>query len=132
MHSDITDKEIKQLQQQLKQRYLELRGEISEELLKSDNEHFKDLAGQVGDLEDLSVADLLVDLNLANIDRHIQEIRDIDAALISIAEKNYGICVQCDNPINPQRLKAQPTATRCLECANVYEKTHAHPSYSSL
>lgn len=132
MPGELTDQDLSLFRQQLKQRYFELREEVRDELLKSDNEHFNELSGQVGDLEDLSVADLLVDLNLASIDRHIRELREIDEALIQIAERNYGICLQCNQPINPERLRAQPTAKRCLKCATVYEKTHAHPTYSSI
>ena len=79
MPSVLSDKQINELKKQLKQRFFELREEIRQELLESDNEHFIELAGQVHDMEEESVADLLVDLNLAIIDQHVEEIREIDA-----------------------------------------------------
>jgi len=47
----------------------------------------------------------------------LQEIQQIRAALRRIAEGGYGVCVQCGEPIDPKRLKALPTATRCIACA---------------
>lgn len=125
MLPELTGKQVTDLSQSLKKRFYELREEVRQELLKSDDQHFIDFAGRVHDLEEASVADLLVDLSLASIDRHIQEIRDIDAALIRIAKHSYGICTDCDLPIPTERLITQPTASRCLRCQELYEKTHA-------
>lgn len=47
----------------------------------------------------------------------IQEVRQIREALRRIAEGTYGVCAKCGEPINPKRLKALPTATRCIACA---------------
>ncbi|SRR6266581_3301270 len=47
----------------------------------------------------------------------LQEIRQIRDALTRIAEGGYGVCAQCGEPIDPKRLKALPTATKCISCA---------------
>jgi RNA polymerase-binding transcription factor DksA len=47
----------------------------------------------------------------------LQEIRQIRDALKRIAEGGYGVCAQCGEPIDPKRLKALPTATKCISCA---------------
>jgi RNA polymerase-binding transcription factor DksA len=116
----------------LEQRYSELREEIRQELLKSDEQHFIDLAGQVHDLQDESVADLLVDLDLAILDMHIEEIRDIDAALIRIASGSYGECTDCSTAIDEKRMRAWPTAKRCQPCQTRYESSHAVPAHPSM
>ena len=128
----LTDKQLSDQKQKLKLRFYELREEIRQELLKSDNEKFNELAGGVHDLEEASVADLLVDIQLASVDRHVEEIRDIDAALIRIASGTYGVCQDCEQDINIQRLQAFPSAKRCPQCQVEYEKTHAHPGRPSL
>jgi uncharacterized protein (DUF983 family) len=41
-----------------------------------------------------------------------------------------GACNDCGEPIGYNRLMAYPTAKRCVQCQEVYEKTHAgnlHP-----
>jgi RNA polymerase-binding transcription factor DksA len=81
----------------LNNRQGKLRDEIREELLRSDEEHYIDLAGSVHDAGEESVADLLADLNIAIIDRQVNEIRQIEAALMRMADGTYGVCVECGN-----------------------------------
>jgi RNA polymerase-binding transcription factor DksA len=128
----LTDKQRKELKQQLKDRYFELREEIRQELLRSDDQHFIDLAGLVHDIEEESVADLLVDLDLTLVDMHVEEIRQIDAALIRLAEGNYDLCVNCSGDIPVERLKACPTAKRCTPCQAAYEHSHLGPEGHTL
>ncbi len=125
MSVELSEQQLDEFKKQLKAQYLQLREEIRQNLLRSDNENFKELAGSVHDVSDEALADLLVDINNATIDRQIQEIRDIDAALLRIASKTYGECIDCQQPIAVQRLQAYPTAKRCLSCQEVYERTHA-------
>ncbi len=128
----LTDKRLHDFKKKLKERFYVLREEVRLEMLNSGEQTYIELAGQVHDHEEESVADMLVDLQLANIDRHIEEIREIDAALIRIAKRNYGICSDCEGEIDLQRLMAYPSAKRCLECQNRYEKNHAPVGHTSL
>jgi DnaK suppressor protein len=47
----------------------------------------------------------------------IYEIYQIREALKRISEGTYGICAHCGEDIDPKRLEALPTATRCISCA---------------
>lgn len=40
----------------------------------------------------------------------------IDGALRRIADGDYGYCFTCGEPIDPRRLQADPTVTRCIAC----------------
>lgn len=128
----LNDKQLGEFSRVLKKRFRDLREQIREELLQSDHEHYIDLAGQVHDLEEESVADLLVDLELAVIDRHVEEIREIDTALMRIARGEYGTCTDCRDEIGVARLKARPTATRCSPCQSNYEHNHVGPRRPTL
>ena len=77
MPAELSETQIDQLKEHLTQRFYNLRKEISQELLASDDEQYIRLAGEVNDTGDRSVADLLVDINLAVLDQHINEIRDM-------------------------------------------------------
>ena len=123
---------VNQMHQRLEQRFRELRELIRQELLSSDDEQYVDLAGRVHDTGDESVADLLADVNLAVIDRHVEEIRDIDAALLRIAAGSYGRCANCSEAIDPARLDAYPTALRCHRCQSRQEQTHVQPGRPKL
>jgi len=39
-----------------------------------------------------------------------------------IDDGTYGVCVECDNNITHERLKARPVATLCIECKVDLEK----------
>jgi DnaK suppressor protein len=108
-------------------RWRELREATREALLRCEGEGYEDVAGRVADLEDQSLADLLVDVNLAEIGRDVQEIRDIERALQRIALGTYGVCVGCGQPIERERLEAYPTASRCAICQRAYEHSHMSP-----
>ena len=63
-------------------------------------------------------ADLADDEALAGIDDVLrQEAADIRGALLRIANGTYGTCAVCGGEIGEERLKALPTATRCIGCA---------------
>lgn len=128
----LSEKQTNELKSQLEKRFLELRAEIRQELLASDSEQYNQIAGQVHDLGDDSLADLLVDINLAVIDHHIQEVKEIEATLLRISAGEYGICIDCNTLIEYKRLEVQPTAKRCVNCQAVYERTHAHPGQHKL
>lgn len=98
-----------------------VREDIRRELLKYDSERYSDLADQVADSGDKSVADLLVDIDLAEITRDVQEFRDIEAALLRIAHGTFGECIDCGGEIEPERLQALPSAAKCYRCQRVTE-----------
>jgi RNA polymerase-binding protein DksA len=124
MSAELSEGQVRELKHTLEKQYRELREEIRQELLNYDNEQYLELAGRVHDMEDESVADLLVDLNLAAVDRHIHALQSVDAALLRIGTDEYGACVDCESPIGYSRLKVNPAASRCLECQEKFERTH--------
>jgi RNA polymerase-binding protein DksA len=130
MNSQLTGTQIHQLKTLLEDQFNKLWKEIGSELNESDKEHFMQISGEVHDLEDSSIADLFTDLNITLLDRHVQETRDINSALIRINKGTFGVCIDCGEPIGYDRLMAYPTAIRCIRCEEVYENTHAgnpHP-----
>jgi DnaK suppressor protein len=57
----------------------------------------------------------------AAVGRREQMLRRIEAALIRIDNDEYGVCQECDEPINPKRLEFDPTVTQCIDCASKAE-----------
>jgi RNA polymerase-binding transcription factor DksA len=100
----------------LQERSQALRRDIRRELEKADSEHYQELAGRVSDTGEKAVADLLVDIDLAEITRDVEELRDVEGALLRIARGTWGYCVDCGEEIEPERLAALPSASRCLRC----------------
>ena len=50
--------------------------------------------------------------------RRQQRVALIKAALVRLDEREYGFCLECGDEILQGRLKADPTATRCVSCAS--------------
>jgi RNA polymerase-binding protein DksA len=79
--------------------------EDDREEIQSDN-HPGDMATSTFDRE--------LDYTLEeNVERALGE---IDAALKRIEDGTYGTCVNCGQPIAPERLEALPWATLCIDC----------------
>jgi RNA polymerase-binding transcription factor DksA len=53
-----------------------------------------------------------------------EEERRIEEARRALAEGSYGICVNCQRPIPPERLLAVPETVRCLDCQRLFEGLH--------
>jgi DnaK suppressor protein len=51
-----------------------------------------------------------------------REIVQIDAAIARLEAGEYGVCTDCDQEIDPRRLKALPYALLCTECATRRER----------
>ncbi len=45
------------------------------------------------------------------------EIQQLSNAITSIEAGTYGICIECGEDIATGRLKVQPAATKCINCA---------------
>ncbi len=124
MNRNLQNKQLESLQTAMRARQTQLREEIRQALVKSDSEHYLQIADSVRELEDESFADLIVDVGLAEIDRDLDELRAIDAALLRMADGSYGICAACDRPIDVKRLNLTPQALRCIDCQPIFERTH--------
>jgi len=120
------------LERTLRQRFAALAEEVRQDLLKSDDDRAAMLADRVRDVGDESMADLIVDLDLADTDRDLQELKDVEAALTRMHLGTFGTCLDCGGPIRVERLAAYPTAQRCQPCQAMHEKTYAQQGRASL
>ncbi len=117
----LTSQQLGKFKDTLRARREQLRWLIHDALIESKREDYLELAGSVHDSGDESVADLLEGLNLAQREREVGELTDVEAALARIAAGRYGICLECGDAIAPDRLQAWPTAKRCIACQTRYE-----------
>lgn len=51
-----------------------------------------------------------------------RRLKDIETALKLIEKGEYGICMRCGKPIEPERLEIKPDATLCVECQREVER----------
>jgi DnaK suppressor protein len=110
----------------------QLRDELRDELVQSGVEKYIDLAGSVHDLADEAVADELVDVENALIQRHVQELLALETARKRLAEGTIDECVDCGDEVGLKRLLANPAAVRCTGCQGRFERIHAHEATPSM
>jgi DnaK suppressor protein len=128
----LTTRQIEDLTMRLDTRTRTLASLVREELAASDTQHYRDLAGAVADVADEALASELVDIDTAITDRHINELRDIEAARERMRTGSYGMCIDCDDAVAYERLAAYPTAKRCVQCQQQREHVYAQPAMAKL
>ncbi len=129
----LTQTQVSKLESKLDQQYESLLEEVRDALEKSENQQYVELIDRApADSGDEATGDALADLNLAIIDRHVREIRDIEATRARIRDGGFGTCIDCGGDIGFERLLAYPSAKRCFTCQRQHEKTYAHEGNPSL
>lgn len=122
----------KQIEKQLLAQREEMLTSVRAEVARSEDQSFAAIAGEVPDVGDAATAALLTDFENEIARRHGEAMREIEEALHRLNDPYFGICTDCGDDIGVERLKASPTATRCVTCQGQREKTYAHGSIPSL
>jgi DnaK suppressor protein len=128
----LTRTQLKLLEKSLQAQRSATLEEAEAELKLMREQSVGDVAGEAPDPGDESVAMLLTDIEHTMAERHVNEIRAIDRALERIQEGCFGICSECDSEIAYARLEAFPTASRCIACQTMHERTFAHENRATL
>lgn len=115
------DNQLAELKAQLDERHSVMRAEIRAELEAAGEER---LAREVGDLEDRALASLLEGVRIADIERDVAKLCDIEAVFARMGRGDYGACEDCGEAVPYKRLLAFPTAKRCLASQVRFERRH--------
>lgn len=122
----LNQSQLDQLTKRLNEDNQALLREVRSELENSGDQHRIDLLNsEPGDTGDESMANALADFNLTILDRHIDDMRDIEAAFQRIKDGEYGVCADCGDDVGFARLQAYPTAKRCIVCQEKREREYA-------
>jgi RNA polymerase-binding protein DksA len=129
----LNQSQLDQLTKRLNDDNQALLREVRVELENSGDQHRIDLLNsEPGDTGDESMANELADFNVAILGRHIQGMRDIEAAFQRIKNGEYGVCIECGDDIAFARLKAYPTAKRCIVCQEKHEREYAQEGHPKM
>jgi DnaK suppressor protein len=122
--------------QALRKLLLEKREQISKETQEEISKYIKgenrQLVESALDDGDWSVIDLSEDINLRKLATHRDTLLKIDEALRKIKEGTYGICEECGEQINTDRLRILPFAVYCRDCQEAREELEAAREIRSL
>ena len=70
------------------------------------------------------------DVAVQILDRESALVRQLRAAIDRIDDGSYGICVDCEDEIAPNRLKAIHWAERCIGCQELAERLPAYKEHA--
>lgn len=71
--------------------------------------------------DDDAAAETQRQADVAHLARTATALHEIESALARIDEGDYGLCIDCEEPIDPRRLLAHPAALRCARCQGLFE-----------
>jgi RNA polymerase-binding protein DksA len=125
MELSVVKDELSEFSALLQSQRKQLLGEMREKIAASGEG--LGFANQSKITDDDALADAAAEMDVAMAIRESQELQDIEAALARIGDGSYGICSDCENEIGRARLKAYPTAKRCLHCQEQHERAHGRP-----
>ncbi|PLX99535.1 MAG: molecular chaperone DnaK [Desulfuromonas sp.] len=101
---------------------LKMRDEVLKEVQQANQASLEIGQDGVPDIGDLSANTYSRDVLLNLSENQRQKIRDIDAALERVAAGEYGICMRCEEEIQPRRMEVRPFSRYCVECKSDVEK----------
>ena len=122
--ANFTEEQLTQLKAALHKRYLDLQQVIRDELAHTQDISDSELAEYLNNIPD--------EIDTALVDRQINEMRELEISMKYLSELEFGDCIDCGNEIGFERLLAQPSAQRCIQCQNKYEKDFPKKSTPSL
>lgn len=71
---------------------------------------------------DLAVSNYSKNVQLALSENESRQLDLVNEAIERIDGKEYGVCQNCEEEINPKRLAAVPWARYCLDCQELREQ----------
>jgi RNA polymerase-binding transcription factor len=128
----LTPKQLDELKDTLTKRHKALAEETHADAAKARENVYSQTTGPVADAGDEASADLISDVENAELSRDLQELREIESALARMTEGSYGTCIDCGGEIELGRLRSEPTAKRCFACQSAHEKKFIQPGKPTL
>jgi DnaK suppressor protein len=128
----LTIEQRESLRVRLKERISALRREIAAALRRDGSENALRFANHLDETDDEAVADLESSIEIAEVQRDVQELRELESAEKRLHEPEYGVCADCGADIPYARLSSNPAATRCVACQRLAERRQAGQTGPSL
>jgi DnaK suppressor protein len=72
------------------------------------------------------------ELAIRTLDRESNVLRNVRAALRSIEEGSFGVCLHCEEDISPKRLAAVPWTAFCIQCQEIADRRQGDHNFDEL
>jgi DnaK suppressor protein len=71
------------------------------------------------------------EMAMQNLHRGAALVRQLRSAMERLDDGSYGICLQCEEPISPKRLKAVPWAEFCISCQETVDQSNSKRNFDT-
>lgn len=123
MSEKMKKSELEKFRKQL----LERKTEVIEKARETLNDDMTLDASDLPDEMDLASSEYLQSFTFRLRGRERSLLQKIDKALRKIDEGGFGICEECEEPINIKRLEARPETDLCIRCKE--DQEHMEKNY---
>lgn len=106
----------------IRKRLIELREDLLTEIRRKNTEAATLTDEGVPDIADLGLTDNLKEFLHLLGDSKREELIKIDEALERLEEETYGLCMDCGEPVDIERLELRPHTRYCVTCKEKQEK----------
>ena len=106
----------------IRKRLIGLREDLLAEIRRKNAEAASLRDEGVPDIADQGLTDNLSELLHLLSDSKREEILNIDEALERLRQGRYGLCLECGEPIDIERLELRPYTRFCIDCKTQMEK----------
>ena len=105
-----------------KKKLLDKRRELTQAYIRDKNYGRESDDGGTQDLADKASTSYTKEFlySLSNTERSV--LQQVERALLRIREGEFGVCEECDAPIQKKRLDAVPWARYCLSCQEAVDR----------
>jgi DnaK suppressor protein len=86
---------------------------------------------QVADPIDMTQQAAEREMAMQNLHRGAALGRQLRSAIDRLDDGSYGICLQCEEPISPKRLKAVPWAEFCISCQETADQSNSKREFNT-
>jgi DnaK suppressor protein len=114
--------QYKKQREQLETEYKRLTDELTQLQNNASSAEERREGSPFGKREEEATETLELEKRLALENRVRQEMAKVEHALEKVKNGTYGLCDNCGQPINPERLEALPQASLCLNCKALLSK----------
>ncbi|MFH1147572.1 MAG: TraR/DksA C4-type zinc finger protein [Pseudomonadota bacterium] len=122
MSQKLTSLQIEIFKSLLQRRKRNLWQEVTETLRRDIGQEYQDRLRMALDDEDRSVVDLQEETVFSLMEPKKMELEEIEGALHRIQQGEYGVCVDCGEPIDMKRLEIMPQTPRCTRDQALLER----------
>lgn len=116
----LNEKDVKKFEEILIEQKNRLEGELGRIAKPTSKEgDYETVYEDIGDDMDENASEVEGYVGNVALENNLEDqLKEINRSLEKIKDETFGICEECGVEISPERLEANPSAKKCMQCAS--------------